>query len=171
MKYDVFEGDGIRTEFISIEDGEKYEDVSNPYRSNREIICPKCLGSKYREKTGCSEEMCGQCISCSRFQPLQNNFKDWWIYYLRKLKHFYYIKKHNIVYRIDKLLYKIFLSKNVFSIIGDGDVIHYRALWTDEGWEKVSESMKNDDNPNKLAVVERDKIYELMVSLIRIEFD
>ena len=63
MKYDVFEGDGIRTEFISIEDGEKYEDVSNQYRSNREIICPKCLGSKYREKTGCSEEMCGQCIS------------------------------------------------------------------------------------------------------------
>ena len=89
---------------------------------------------------------------------------------MRKLKHFYYIKKHNIVYRIYKLLYKIFLSKNVFSIIGDGDVIHYRALWTDEGWENFSELMKNDDIPNKL-VVERDKIYELKVSHIRIEFD
>ena len=138
-----------------------------------DIICSKCLGSKYREKTGCSEEMCGQCTSCTRFYPLPNNLKDWLIFYWRQLKQFYYIKKYNIVYRIYKLIYKIFLSKSVFSIIGDGDVIHYRALWTDEGWEKFCESIKNDAFVNKydVDIGERDKIHELNVSHIRIEFD
>ena len=138
-----------------------------------DIICSKCLGSKYREKTGCSEEMCGQCTSCTRFYPLPNNLKDWLIFYRRQLKQFYYIKKYNIVYRLYKLIYRIFLSKSVFSIIGDGDVIHYRALWSDEGWEKFSESINNDDFVNKYGVDigERDKIHELYVSNIRIEFD
>ena len=138
-----------------------------------DIICSKCLGSKYREKTGCSEEMCGQCTSCTRFYPLPNNLKDWLIFYRRQLKQFYYIKKYNIVYRLYKLIYRIFLSKSVFSIIGDGDVIHYRALWSDEGWEKFSESINNDDFVNKYGVEigERDKIHELYVSNIRIEFD
>ena len=138
-----------------------------------DIICSKCLGSKYREKTGCSEEMCGQCTSCTRFYPLPNNLEDWLIFYRRQLKQFYYIKKYNIVYRIYKLIYKIFLSKSVFSIIGDGDVIHYRALWSDEGWKKFSESINNDDFVNKYGVDigERDKIHELYVSNIRIEFD
>ena len=171
MEYDACDGDGIRTESISLEDGEKYEDVIKQCRPKCEIICPKCLGSKYREKTRCSEKMCGQCTSCSRFYPLPNNLKDWCIYYWRELKQFYYIKKYNISYKIYKLIYRIFLSKNVFSIIGDGDVIRYRALWTDEGWGKFSESMKNDDIPNKLSDVERDKIYELKVSHIRIDFD
>ena len=145
-----------------MEDVEKYE-----------IICPKCLGSKHMEKTGCTEEMRGQCTSCTRFYPLPNNLKDWLIYYLRQLKQFYYIKKYNIVYQIYKLIYKIFLSKSVFSIIGDGDVIHYRALCSDEGWEKFSESMKNDAFVNKydVDIGERDKIHELNVSHIRIEFD
>ena len=138
-----------------------------------DIICSKCLGSKYREKTGCSEEMCGQCTSCTRFYPLPNNLKDWLIFYSRQLKQYYYIKKYNIVYRLYKLIYRIFLSKSVFSIIGDGDVIHYRALWSDEGWEKFSESINNDDFVNKYGVDigERDKIHELYVSNIRIEFD
>ena len=138
-----------------------------------DIICSKCLGSKYREKIGCSEEMCGQCTSCTRFYPLPNNLKDWLIFYRRQLKQFYYIKKYNIVYRLYKLIYRIFLSKSVFSIIGDGDVIHYRALWSDEGWEKFSESINNDDFVNKYGVDigERDKIHELYVSNIRIEFD
>ena len=138
-----------------------------------DIICSKCLGSKYREKTGCSEEMCGQCTSCTRFYPLPNNLKDWLIFYRRQLKQFYYIKKYNIVYRLYKLIYRIFLSKSVFSIIGDGDVIHYRALWSDEGWEKFSESINNDDFVNKYGVDigERDKIHELYVSNISIEFD
>ena len=138
-----------------------------------DIICSKCLGSKYREKTGCSEEMCGQCTSCTRFYPLPNNLKDWLIFYRRQLKQFYYIKKYNIVYRLYKLIYRIFLSKSVFSIIGDGDVIHYRALWSDEGWEKFFESINNDDFVNKYGVDigERDKIHELYVSNIRIEFD
>ena len=138
-----------------------------------DIICSKCLGSKYREKVGCTEEMCGQCTSCTRFYPLPNNLKDWLIFYRRQLKQFYYIKKYNIVYRLYKLIYRIFLSKSVFSIIGDGDVIHYRALWSDEGWEKFSESINNDDFVNKYGVDigERDKIHELYVSNIRIEFD
>ena len=138
-----------------------------------EIICPKCLGSKYIEKTGCTEEMRGQCTSCTRFYPLPNNLKDWCIYYWRVLKQFYYIKKYNIECKIYKFLYRIFLSKSVFSIVGEGDVIHYRALWTDEGWEKFCESMKNDAFANKYGVdiLERDKIHELYVSNIRIEFD
>ena len=57
-----------------------------------DIICPKCLGSKHMEKTGCTEEMRGQCTSCTRFYPLPNNLKDWCIYYWRVLKQFYYIK-------------------------------------------------------------------------------
>ena len=138
-----------------------------------EIICPKCLGSKHMEKTGCTEEMRGQCTSCTMFYPLPNNLKDWCIYYWRVLKQFYYIKKYNIVYKIYKLLYKIFLSKSVFSIVGDGDVIHYRALWTDAGWEEFSESMKNDAFVNKygINIADRYKIHELKVSRIRIEFD
>ena len=138
-----------------------------------EIICPKCLGSKYRDKVGCTEEMYGQCTSCTRFYPLPNNLKDWCIYYWRVLKQFYYIKKYNIECKIYKLIYKIFLSKSVFSIIGDGDVIHYRALWTDAGWEEFRESMKKDTFANKYGVDigERDKIHELYVSNIRIEFD
>lgn len=138
-----------------------------------EIICPKCLGSKYIEKTGCTEEMRGQCTSCTRFYPLPNNLKDWCIYYWRRLKQFYYIKKYNIDCKIYKLLYKIFLSKSVFSIVGEGDVIHYRALWTDAGWEKFCESMKKDTFANKYGVdiLERDKIHELYVSNIRIDFD
>ena len=79
-----------------------------------DIICSKCLGSKHREKVGCSEEMYGQCTSCTRFYLLSNNLKDWLVYYYRQLKQFYYIKKYNIVYNIYKLIYKIFLSKSVF---------------------------------------------------------
>ena len=99
--------------------------------------------------------------------------KDWCIYYWKRFKQFYYIKKYDIDYKIYKLIYRIFLSKSVFSIIGDGDVIHYRALWTDAGWEEFCESMKNDVFANKygIDVVERDKIHELKVSRIRIEFD
>ena len=138
-----------------------------------DIICSKCLGSKYREKTGCSEEMCGQCTSCTRFYPLPNNLKDWLIFYRRQLKQFYYIKKYNIVYRLYKLIYRIFLSKSVFSIIEDGDVIHYRALWTNAGWEEFCDSMENDVFANKYGVdvVDRYKIHELKVSRIRIEFE
>ena len=71
------------------------------------------------------------------------------------------------------MIYKIFLSKSVFSIVGEGDVIHYRALWTDAGWEKFCESMKKDTFANKYSVdiLERDKIHELYVSNIRIDFD
>ena len=173
MEEDVCGGDVVRPVIIGFENAEKHEDADKQCPPNVELICDKCLGSKYREKTGCSEEMCGQCTSCTRFYPLPNNLKDWLIFYRRQLKQFYYIKKYNIVYRLYKLIYRIFLSKSVFSIIGDGDVIHYRALWSDEGWEKFSESINNDDFVNKYGVDigERDKIHELYVSNIRIEFD
>ena len=173
MEEDVCGGGSERPVVMDFENDEKIEEVYKQYLPHFETICPKCLGSKYREKTGCSEKMCGQCTSCSRFYPLPNNLKDWLIYYWKRFKQFYYIKKYNIVYRIYKLIYKIFLSKSVFSIIGDGDVIHYRALWSDEGWEKFSESMKNNAFVNKydVDIGARDKIYELNVSHIRIEFD
>lgn len=166
MEEDVCGGGGVRPVF-------EHEDVDKQCPPNVEIICSKCLGSKHMEKTGCTEEMCGQCTSCTRFYPLPNNLKDWCIYYWNQLKQFYYIKKYNIDYQIYKLLYRIFLSKSVFSIIGDGDVIHYRALWTDAGWEEFCESMKKDGFANKYGVdiLERDKIHELYVSRIRIDFD
>ena len=173
MEEDVCGGGGERPVIIGFENAEKHEDVDKQCPPNVEIICDKCLGSKYREKTGCTEEMCGQCTSCTRFYPLPNNLKDWLTYYLRQLKQFYYIKKYNIAYKIYKLIYRIFLSKSVFSIVGDGDVIHYRALWTDAGWEEFSESMKNDAFVNKygIDIADRYKIHELKVSRIRIEFD
>ena len=86
MEEDFCGGGGERPVF-------KCDDVDKECRPNLEIICSKCLGSKHREKTGCSEEMCGQCTSCARFYPLPNNLKDWLTYYWTRLKQFYYIKK------------------------------------------------------------------------------
>ena len=85
MEEDVCGGDVVRPVL-------KCEDADKQCPPNLEIICSKCLGSKYREKVGCTEDACGQCTSCTRFYPLPNNLKDWLTYYLRQLKQFYYIK-------------------------------------------------------------------------------
>ena len=51
MEEDVCGGGGERLVFTGFENDEKIEEVYKQYLPKFEIICPKCLGSKYREKT------------------------------------------------------------------------------------------------------------------------
>ena len=122
MEDDVCGGGGERPVIIGFENAEKHEDADKQCPPNVEIICDKCLGSKYREKTGCTEEMCGQCTSCTRFYPLPNNLKDWLTYYLRQLKQFYYIKKYNIAYKIYKLIYNYLCYIIYYIIVYGADI-------------------------------------------------